>query len=143
MTLQELFETAHTNARRMFLEEGEIVPTWHAVPGKGRTYCARLHGRRTDFRVFKKGGRVTLAPACHAERPLSSSFTCDTLDRASPDAERLGHLQDTNTLRKLLPHSPFGRAVNLRPTELHALCDGALFSVCPPLAGSCLPTPLV
>jgi hypothetical protein len=35
MTLQELFETAHTNARRMFLEEGEIVPTWHAVPREG------------------------------------------------------------------------------------------------------------
>ena len=34
MTLQELFETAHTNARRMFLEEGE-VPTWHAVPREG------------------------------------------------------------------------------------------------------------
>ena len=77
---------------------------------------------------------MTLAPACHAERPLSSSFTCDTLDRASPDAERLGHLQDTNTLRKLLPHSPLGRAVYLRPTEPHALGDGALEACFDPLA---------
>jgi hypothetical protein len=82
--------------------------------------------RRTDFRVFKKGGGVILAPACHAERPLSSSFTCDTLDRASPDPERLGHPQDANTLRKLLSHLTFSRAVYLWPTELHALGDGAL-----------------
>jgi hypothetical protein len=67
--------------------------------------------RRTDFRVFKKSGGVILALACYAERPLSSSFTCDTLDRASPDPERLGHLQDANTLRKLLSHLTFSRAV--------------------------------
>jgi hypothetical protein len=63
-------------------------------------------------------------------RPLSSSFSpqlvCDALDRASPDAERLGHLQDTHALRKLLSHLAFGRAVYLRPAELHALGDGAL-----------------
>jgi hypothetical protein len=69
---------------------------------------------------------VILAPACHAERPLSSSFTCDTLDRASPDPERLGHPQDANTLRKLLSHLTFSRAVYLWPTELHALGHGAL-----------------
>src|SRR6476620_8941065 len=57
---------------------------------------------------------------------LLPQLVCDALDRASPDAERLGHLQDTHALRKLLPHSPFGRAVYLRPTELHALGDGAL-----------------
>ena len=51
-----------------------MLPLWH---GK----------RRIDFRVFKKGGVMILAPACHAERPLSSSFTCDALDRAGPDAE--------------------------------------------------------
>jgi hypothetical protein len=32
-------------------------------------------------------------------------------DRASPDAERFGDLQDTPTLRKLLSHLPFGSGV--------------------------------
>src|SRR5262245_830458 len=44
---------------------------------------------------------------------------------ASPNPERLGNLQDT-ALRKLLTYLPFGRAVYLRPSELHALGDGAL-----------------
>ena len=51
---------------------------------------------------------------------------CDALDRAGPDPEALGHPQDANTLRKLPPHLAFGRAVYLRPTELHALGNGAL-----------------
>jgi tetratricopeptide (TPR) repeat protein len=41
---------------------------------------------------------------------LSSKLVCDALDCASPDSERLGHPQDTNTLRKLLSHLAFGRA---------------------------------
>ena len=35
-------------------------------------------------------------------------------------------LQHTDTLRKLLSHLPFRRAVYLRPVELHGLGDGAL-----------------
>src|ERR1700716_2427273 len=57
---------------------------------------------------------------------LSPKLVCDALDSASADAERLGHLQDTHALRKLRSHLAFGRAVYLRPTELHALGDGAL-----------------
>src|SRR5215472_7943108 len=41
------------------------------------------------------------------------------MDRASPDPERLGHPQDTNTLRKVLSHLAFGRAVYLRTAELY------------------------
>src|SRR6516162_9870579 len=48
------------------------------------------------------------------------------MDRASPDPERFRHLQDTHTFRKLLSHLPFGRAIYLRPAELHALSNGAL-----------------
>jgi len=62
---------------------------------------------------------------------LSRTFVCDALDRASPDPEGLGHPQDTNTLRTLLPHFPFGRAVYLRPTELHALGKGSLANHAP------------
>jgi hypothetical protein len=37
MTLQELFETARDNARRMFLEDDDygVLPMWHAVPPEG------------------------------------------------------------------------------------------------------------
>jgi hypothetical protein len=94
----------------------------------------------TDF-GFHKGGvgwvrAPARAPACARSRAAlratpegglyrlpSPNLVCDALDRASPDAERLGHLQDTNTLRKLFSHLPFGRAVYLRPTEFHALGD--------------------
>src|SRR5262249_43739719 len=48
------------------------------------------------------------------------------MDRASPDPERPRHLQDAHAFRKLLSHLPFGRAIYLRPAELHALGDGAL-----------------
>src|SRR5262245_2384417 len=41
------------------------------------------------------------------------------MDRASPDPERPRHLQDTNTLRKVLSHLAFGRAVYLRTAELY------------------------
>src|SRR5262245_51350746 len=41
------------------------------------------------------------------------------MDRASPDPERLGHPQDTNTLRKVLSHLAFGRAVYLRTAALY------------------------
>src|SRR5262249_24200331 len=41
------------------------------------------------------------------------------MDRASPDPERLGHPQDTNTLRKVLSHLAFGRAVYFRTAELY------------------------
>src|SRR5262245_66119174 len=58
----------------------------------------------------------------------SSELLCDALHRASPKPERFRHLQDTRTLRKLLSHLTFGRAVDLRPAELHALGDGALES---------------
>ncbi len=83
----------------------------------------------TDFWFQKKGGGV--GPRSRPRLRLralmahSPKFVCDALDR-SPDAERLGHLQDTNTLRKPLSHLAFSRAVYLRPTELHALGDGAL-----------------
>jgi len=45
----------------------------------------------------------------------SCSLFCDALDRTGPDAERLGHLQDTHALRKLFSNLPFGRTVCLRP----------------------------
>src|SRR5215471_11016254 len=48
------------------------------------------------------------------------------MDRASPDPERPRHLQDAHALRKLLSHLAFGRAIYLRPAELHALSNGAL-----------------
>src|SRR5262249_20136597 len=54
------------------------------------------------------------------------SLACNALERASPDAECLGHLQDTHALPKLLSHPTFGRAVYLRTAELYALGDGAL-----------------
>jgi hypothetical protein len=57
--------------------------------------------------------------------PLSSSFSF-AMRRARPDAERLGNLQNTHALRKLLSNLPFRRTVYLRPAKLHALCDGAL-----------------
>src|SRR6516165_5730567 len=56
----------------------------------------------------------------------STNLLCDALHRASPDPERLGNLQDTHALRKLPSHLPLGRAVYLRPAELHALGDSAL-----------------
>ena len=31
-TLRQLFELAQTNAKRVFAEDGSIVPIWHAVP---------------------------------------------------------------------------------------------------------------
>ena len=65
---------------------------------------------------------------------LSPKLVCDALDRASPDAERLGHLQDTHALRKLVSHLAFDRAVYLRPAELHALGDSALETCFDPLA---------
>jgi hypothetical protein len=37
-----------------------------------------------------------------------------------------GRVVDIHTFRKLPSHLPFGRAVYLRPTQLHALSDGAL-----------------
>src|SRR5262249_14372511 len=48
------------------------------------------------------------------------------MDRASPDPERPLPLQDAHALRKLLSHLPFGRAIYLRPAELHALGNSAL-----------------
>ena len=54
---------------------------------------------------------------------LSPKLVCNALDRASPDAERLGHLQDAHALLKLLSHLAFGPAVYLRPTELHGFMD--------------------
>src|SRR5262245_17093640 len=56
----------------------------------------------------------------------SPKFVCDALDRASPDPERFGHLQDTHALRKLLSNLPFRRTVYLRPAELHTLSNRAL-----------------
>ena len=51
------------------------------------------------------------------------------------DAERLGNLQDTQALRKLLlSHLAFGRAFYFRSAELHALGDGALETCFGPLA---------
>jgi hypothetical protein len=31
-SLRELFDLACTNAKRIFLEEGEVSPIWHAIP---------------------------------------------------------------------------------------------------------------
>ena len=56
------------------------------------------------------------------------------MDRASPDPERSRHLQDAHALRKLLSHLPFGRAIYLRPAELHALSNGARETCFDPLA---------
>ena len=72
---------------------------------------------RATLCATQEGGRYRLP---------SPKLVCDALDRASPDPERLGHLQDTHALRKLLSHFAFGRAVDLRTTELHALGNGAL-----------------
>src|SRR5262245_48975980 len=57
---------------------------------------------------------------------LLPKLVCDALDRASPDAERLGNLQDTHARRKLLSNLPFGRTVYLRPAELHAVSNRTL-----------------
>ena len=51
----------------------------------------------------------------------STNLVCDALDRASPDAERLGNLQDAHTLRKLMSNLPFGRAIYLRPASSLAI----------------------
>src|SRR6516164_4240054 len=51
----------------------------------------------------------------------STNLLCDALHRASPDAERLSHLQNTHTLREQPSHLPFGRAVYLRAAELYPL----------------------
>src|SRR6516225_11931537 len=56
----------------------------------------------------------------------STNLLCDALHRASPDAKRLGHLQNTHTLRELPSNLPLGRAVDLRSAELHALRHGTL-----------------
>jgi hypothetical protein len=42
-----------------------------------------------------------------------------------PIPSDLATFKDTNALRKLLPHLPLGRAVYLRPPELHGLGNGA------------------
>src|SRR6516162_8305065 len=47
----------------------------------------------------------------------STNLFCDALHRASPDPERLGHLQNTHTLREQPSHLPFGHAVDLRAAE--------------------------
>src|SRR5262249_27867683 len=47
--------------------------------------------------------------------PLAGSLLAPLrLDHASSEPERLRHLQDTHTFRKLLSHLPLGRAVDLR-----------------------------
>ena len=56
------------------------------------------------------------------------------MDRASPEPERPRHLQDAHAFRKLLSHLPFGRAIYLRPAELHALSNGALETCFDPLS---------
>jgi hypothetical protein len=61
--------------------------------------CARL---RAALRATPGGGPYRL---------LSPMLVCDALDRASPNAEGLGHPQDTHALRKLLSHLAFGRAL--------------------------------
>src|SRR5262245_4942396 len=80
-----------------------------------------------------------LARLCSGRRPSQTyrSLVCNALDGASPDAERLGNLQDTHALRKLLSHLPFGHAVYLRPAELYALSDGALEAGFDALADHC------
>ena len=67
----------------------------------------------------------------------STNLVGDALYRASAEPERSGYLQDTHTLRKLLPHLPFGRAVYLRSAEFHALSDGALEAGFDSLANHC------
>ena len=59
------------------------------------------------------------------------------MDRASPDAERLGNLQDTHALRELLSNLPFRRTVYLWPAELHALSNRALEAGFDSLANHC------
>jgi hypothetical protein len=43
-----------------------------------------------------------------------------------PIPSNLATFQDTRAISKLLSHLPFGRAVYLRPAELHALSNRAL-----------------
>src|SRR6476661_8893073 len=68
---------------------------------------------------------------------LSPKLVCDALDRPSPDAERLGNLQDTHALRKLLSNLTFRRTVYLRPAELHPLSNRALEAGFDALANHC------
>src|SRR5215471_18482671 len=67
----------------------------------------------------------------------STNLLCDALHRASPDAERLGNLQDTHTLRKLMSNLPFRRTVYLRSAELHALSNRTLEAGFHSLANHC------
>ena len=88
---------------------------------------------------FHKGGWGVPPSRCSARNARRKSLVLpklvgNALDRASPNSKRLGHLQDTDTLRKLLSHLPFYRAVDPRPAELHALSDGALETCLYPLA---------
>jgi hypothetical protein len=95
-----------------------------------------LGGAWTKNQFLSRGGWGVRAPArallCAQRQDdasivfLSPTLVCDALHRASSDTERLGHPQNTHALSKLLPHLAFGRAVDLRPAELHALSDGAL-----------------
>ena len=84
--------------------------------------CAAFPGGAlTDF-GFQKGGVGWVRAPARASRPFarcratpggsgyrlpSPKLVCNALDRASPVAERLGHLQDTHALRKLLSHLAF------------------------------------
>src|SRR5215831_14862970 len=60
----------------------------------------------------------------------STNLLCDALHRPSPDAERLGHLQNTHTLRELPSNLPLGRAVEL----VAAGREGASPALCPCMA---------
>src|SRR5262245_26964859 len=80
---------------------------------------------RTTYLPRPRRRRLRSATKAKCQCWLSAKLVCDALDRAIPDAERPRHLQDSHALRKLLSHLPFGRAIYLRPAELHALGDGA------------------
>src|SRR5262249_27435774 len=77
-----------------------------------------------------------LMPACGQCLP-STKLVGNALHRASPDVERFGHLQDTHTFGKQPSHLPLGRAVDLRPAELHALGHRSLEAVFDSLANHC------
>ena len=76
------------------------VPWWGQKGGSARPPARARDG----LRATPGGGRYRL--------PFTK-LVCDALDRARSDAERLGHLQDTHALHKLLWHLAFGRAVYL------------------------------
>ena len=48
LSLQALFELARNNAARIFRQDGEIIPIWHAVPAKGEHFLIATPWKNDD-----------------------------------------------------------------------------------------------